>query len=1703
MKMIGGESPTVSRLYRIPGVDWLLAEQEQFSSTTTLRHADLNGLPQDNTFGPLNTRSLTDVRQRARELTPPARKGKFQAENKPNKKHHKMYRQFAKPPGQTPGEYSEDYPRTTTVDGDDKRYGKLKAPIGDGLFAAYDPLEMKAAKYLIVASSDYLYTPRSLFWPDVIFLTAPKLDWGQAIGMMISVRRVVSMEPQVIVVAGSKDHLQSRGLLTRLTDGSIPSNEVVGEAIMTLLSAMAEVETAAKHRFTQNVVKVVFVLSPGYAALPEPLQFVYTMVTTIAEGRFNVIIPAPNRVVDPDNYYPSRSELPAVWADISNAIQGLKDCSTTRLVLSEVLGLELSNFARLLKLRPGVDDDHLLVQQVADDLWFRQMDHTENEQGRTVRKIMTSAEEDLMAMALRTKPHNNVWLYLSPRLRTLGEDAFEHAPAVIKEIHVYLKNLFDARELAGGMMLKLMQDVNTMALDKFQADVLATRAQCERSNAILGGMGVGWTPSFLSTCYPRVSRNLIASVVKDIRKLSIGLILALYVTFGHENFVKGPANLRLDGLLTLIAMTYGRLGDVLVLLRYPEQLQGPSREFNAQLETASLRKMKDWRTLLLQYLLQQNRSVTGEDKVATDAGEFKQYCGMPLLTDLAVMMRIDLLALIYGLREFVTVVYGPVMSFAFPDVQVKAYRNSVLYVNLVSVVDCSVLNWVEQRELRGLASDDRLFGRVAEQGWVLMDFNNHFKCRMGREDLSHIQFNPKLWNLRPVVKDTGAAMGVPLIPEAYAHAKENQQARLSGSRPLPDQCPRYSPIRRMLLGVTSPITAPRIGAARDAEKRMLKWSEGMEPRFIGWNVAAAHTFDFSFPDAWSRKKIKALPSRRPEVSAEMWNEVYTPTDDLSRLKWSGEAKVVMLEVARESRGGSYITIEDLAPHGEESVEFLVNDELFYHTGDDDGEVDGSLLLMTPSYFMSLTKEASADLPPMDPISQARECRSRDPQRLLHESPRRRKIEESMRVSFLSTLPEEEWERYQSELEGKTGATWIRVNFIERSWDVIRRYGTLSIMKVGLNQTIMREVLQKIVNSMESDVLTESVTEDSADDQQVTKKLPVRRARKGLKRLKGKTGSRAVNPRVVKSKSSTVVASLMSAGRSGESGQGDGATLTGGEKENLIPPMLLAGLTTTAVRSKKTARTLADTKLEMEIISQCGSGGLEDYRPSRTNMAKLKLEGQLDVVEYSRVTVPESVHMGDPAGGYVEMLKARNSARGHLMAWSEKRAMQEYLKELTENSNLNRKEYGTVMSSEANEIGLEKLLEISWRAALHRYFDETMHAPATVAAYLAHPCMRTDLQVRLAWCLMGIKKAEYEASNDSKSREQELELMEALRALISKDDSAIAWAKRKDALCFVRFVVDRIPTPVLGECIKIIRQKGVDCERNFLRALLELYQDMPLTVPNKESNDMESYRKLEEVRRYSNKELKVSRELIEAVKGQKDFATLGKLKSFQYVSGIPGMVYNPFVNEEAREAYFDYEQVIVLNFWVERMKETGMLMVEQPKLGIILVEPSVPELKGQVSFDCGSWDGPLKTSLVTMWELMKPSWCPHPNAGLIWDMTAVITLDLDDDASLHDLAMIHHLLAMRLTKRKSNPSTELSEKGPSSNWLKQGTCLAQHSGMEGHVCNLGHCLITLSEQHRQLARLYFPQRGSIPWSIADRAEDRTLARSSGERNESER
>ena len=140
--------------------------------------------------------------------------------------------------------------------------------------------------------------------------------------------------------------------------------------------------------------------------------------------------------------------------------------------------------------------------------------------------------------------------------------------------------------------------------------------------------------------------------------------------------------------------------------------------------------------------------------------------GMPLLTDLRLAMRTDPLALIRGATELVTVIYGPAYTFAFPDVKVEADRTSVLHLNLISAVDGSALNWCEQHVLRELTSKDLLFAKMSEPEMTVINFEDHFRNRMGEVERGHIEMFPKLWNLRPHDKANGEITRIPLLMAA-------------------------------------------------------------------------------------------------------------------------------------------------------------------------------------------------------------------------------------------------------------------------------------------------------------------------------------------------------------------------------------------------------------------------------------------------------------------------------------------------------------------------------------------------------------------------------------------------------------------------------------------------------------------------------------------------------------------------------------------------------------------------------------------------------------------------------------------------------------------------------------------------------------------------------------------------------------------------
>ena len=112
------------------------------------------------------------------------------------------------------------------------------------------------------------------------------------------------------------------------------------------------------------------------------------------------------------------------------------------------------------------------------------------------------------------------------------------------------------------------------------------------------------------------------------------------------------------------------------------------RKLDVKRSTDSWKKIRDLRYTLIQYLLQQNRFGTGEDETIQREKDVRRHAGgMPLLTELSLAMRTDPLALIRGATEFVTVINGPAVTFAFPDVKVEAYRRSMLHLNLISAVE--------------------------------------------------------------------------------------------------------------------------------------------------------------------------------------------------------------------------------------------------------------------------------------------------------------------------------------------------------------------------------------------------------------------------------------------------------------------------------------------------------------------------------------------------------------------------------------------------------------------------------------------------------------------------------------------------------------------------------------------------------------------------------------------------------------------------------------------------------------------------------------------------------------------------------------------------------------------------------------------------------------------------------------------------------
>ena len=659
---------------------------------------------------------------------------------------------------------------------------------------------------------------------------------------------------------------------------------------------------------------------------------------------------------------------------------------------------------------------------------------------------------------------------------------------------------------------------------------------------MLEGLGAGWTASFLAKVYPKVSHYLIKEFLQAVVEVSIVELLALFVTFGAKSFVKRPAvlltegvqNLRLDGLLTLIAITHGNLGGLMKLTRCPEQMRDKVRKLDMKKATDSWNKIRDLRHALIQYLLQQNCFGTGEDETIEREEDVRRHVGgMPLLTDLNFAMRTDPLALIRGATEFVRVIYGPAVTFAFPDVKVEAYRRSVLHLNLISAVDGSALNWCEQHVLRELMSKDLLFAKLSEPQMTVINFDDHFRDCMGEVERGHIEVFPKLWNLRPYDKTNGEITRVARLTAAY-HKVREETTDWGDYEKLPEEIPESPLIRRMLLGAVSVVQTPRLRAFETNERRIGKFVGTMDPYFVGRNAAVLQYTRFAYTDQATRSRISNAATPKPGGFDKEWAGLgLAPMKMRGRTELS-EASLILTSVKPElTVGGTLQTRTFLAPFGCEEIKVVHGEEedgsagtliipkfckgptlrskdpqarrrirqkemmgreeavkwknpcnkmqiklvgkTTGHRQEEYPALDFNFLsdLENNADTLEATEPADEGTSTLEPPSAFTEMKRNLPesgspgnsrnneQRILMESPRRRKIEGSAIVPFLGTLPVEEWEVHHRDHESRTGCRLDKVAFMEEVLTVVQSYGTQSILKVGLSRRLMREVLDKL------------------------------------------------------------------------------------------------------------------------------------------------------------------------------------------------------------------------------------------------------------------------------------------------------------------------------------------------------------------------------------------------------------------------------------------------------------------------------------------------------------------------------------------------------------------------------------------------------------------------------------------------------------------
>ena len=169
----------------------------------------------------------------------------------------------------------------------------------------------------------------------------------------------------------------------------------------------------------------------------------------------------------------------------------------------------------------------------------------------------------------------------------------------------------------------------------------------------------------------------------------------------------------------------------------------------------------------------------------------------------------------------------------------------------------------------------------------------------------------------------------------------------------------------------------------------------------------------------------------------------------------------------------------------------------------------------------------------------------------------------------------------------------------------------------------------------------------------------------------------------------------------------------------------------------------------------------------------------------------------------------------------------------------------------------------------------------------------------AWSLVGVELEVLTSHDKLKLGNKSLQVYHSgLRA--GHHNSGLSLARRKDATCFLRWIM----SVITDSTVQICHQKAMGIktmERRISTVILNVYQSTGIEKEDGSRQPLESHGKLDEIRRFYNEKFGEGNNEHRNSARAKQYSKPKKRGEYQFVSGVLGIAYNPFSDSEAGNA----------------------------------------------------------------------------------------------------------------------------------------------------------------------------------------------------------